>query len=379
MNYEYIYNNMAIIIPYHKNKNMIELSIKTLMKTIRNIPIHIIANNQNIKEIDLKFSYDNVFVHKINKNLFWPGAINYGAQIVDSEYLLFCDPDIFYWDNWLDSLIKCYLKHDNVGVVSSKIIDPYTERIMDFGMAYLQYNVIHISKGLMYNHPYVNNDREVQSACGAIFLTSKKHFELVNGIDEEMPFIYCDNDYSIKLKQHNLKTWVAADSIVYHTGNTSQDNSKYYSFKYLREDSKAAFYAKNKEKREIDFNKWLDKSISWYLSNLNEFHDKYIFINLSTFFEANKYIDILQYQYNIKFYDIYKYVLKDRNIEHIKLNEMMDACLIEMPIPLLYFVDNFTSLFNNKIWNKLRNTSKDLIIDVHGNIMNFDDIIKNKI
>lgn len=379
MNFEHVYNNISIIIPFHKNKNMIELSIETLMKTIKKIPIHIIANNQNEAEIDIRLPYDNIFVHKINKNLFWPGAINYGAKIVDTEYLLFCDPDIFYWDGWIEALIKCYIKHDNVGVISSKIINPLTNRIMDFGMAYLQYNVIHISKGLMYNHPYVNADREVQSACGAIFLTSKEHFELVNGIDEEMPYIYCDNDYSIKLKQFNLKTWVAADSIVYHIGNTSQNNSKYYSFKYLREDSKAAFYFKNGTKREIDFEKWLNKSIYWYLSNNNKFDEKYIFVNLSSFIESQEYLNILVYQNNVKIYDIYKYPPKERNVNHIMLNDVIDNCLIDIPIPLIYFVDNFTSLFNNMIWSKLRNTSRDIIIDIHANIIKFNDIIENKI
>jgi len=53
--------------------------------------------------------------------------------------------------------------------------------------------------------------------------------------------------------------------------------------------------------------------------------------------------------------------------------------MINISIPFIYFVDNFVSLLNNKIWFKMRDISRDLVIDQHGNIVNLRDIANSKV
>ena len=125
--------NVAIIIPFHKNIEMLRLSIHTLEESIieEKPQIIIIANNNDFDEVNLpKDEFDRYDVYKIPENLFWPGAINFGAHQTEKEYLLFCDPDLFYTEKWLDNLLDCYNQHKNVGVVSAKIINPLNNRIM---------------------------------------------------------------------------------------------------------------------------------------------------------------------------------------------------------------------------------------------------------
>jgi GT2 family glycosyltransferase len=69
-----------------------------------------------------EYEFAQYDIYKIPENLFWPGAINLGARQTDKQYLLFCDPDIFYTENWLDNLLDCYNRHKNVGVVSAKLL-----------------------------------------------------------------------------------------------------------------------------------------------------------------------------------------------------------------------------------------------------------------
>ena len=222
--------NIAIIIPFHKNVEMLKLSVRTLEESISGkIPqVIIVGNNNNLNELNLPetefIQYD---IYKVPENLFWPRAINFGVEHTDKDYLLFCDPDLFYTENWLDNLMDGYNRHENVGVVSAKIINPLNNRIMDFGMGYNHFNTIHIGKNLPFNHPTTLEDRKVQAACGAVFLTSRELFKKVNGIDTSMPYIYCDNDYSVKIAELGFDTWVVANSIVYHKGNTDSHNSKY--------------------------------------------------------------------------------------------------------------------------------------------------------
>lgn len=376
-------NDITIIIPYHKDKNMLKLSLTTLEATLnnKNLEIIIVANNINKLEINISDDLDRnkYSIYEIEDNLFWPGAINFGAKHASGKYLLFCDPDIFYTESWLEELIDCFNARENVGAVSSKLINPLTNRIMDFGMGYNQFNTIHITKGLKFNHPLCNCDREVQAACGGILLTSHDLFEKVNGIDISMPYIYCDNDYSIKLSSLGFKTFVSHKSIVYHKGNTDLQNSKYENFKYLREDSKAAFYAKNYTKRKNDLSYWLQYVWNWYLNNSNNKQSNYYLFNFCTLFDKNEYVKYFIDSMNLNILNQKNIVLSKRDANNINLCNYISSEMIFSRIPFIYFVDDFLSLLNNKLWFHLRDISKDIVIDRHCNIINMYDIALNNV
>lgn len=367
--------NIALIIPFHKNKNMLNLSLKTLMNTLQSqIPeIVIIANNTNANEIDVSLDSKVFQLYKINEDLFWPGAINYGVKMTDKNYLIFCDPDIFYQPNWLEELIYCYKSHDSVGAVSAKLINPLNNRIMDFGMGYNYFNTIHISKGLPYNHPFTLSDRKVQAACGAVFLTSHALFEDVGGIDTSMPYIYCDNDYSIKIAEKGYTTWVAANSLAYHKGNTDTNNSKYQNYSYLREDSKASFYAKNHTKRTVDLEYWLYAAWEWYLKNTDDKTTNYCLFDFCTLPDHSEYTSILK-SLGLRIIEEKRIVLSMRDINILNLCNYINPQMIVSKLPFIYFVDDFTSLFYNKMWFSIRDVSRDLIIDRHCNIMSAFEI-----
>ena len=364
-------DEIAIIIPFHKNKNMLKLSLHTLEDTLGDIrpQIIIVANNNNSEEIsldDMEFSRYEIF--RVAKNLFWPGAINYGAQCTKKKYLLFCDPDLFYVTNWLDNLIESYNSHENIGVLSAKIINPLTNRIMDFGMGYNSYNTIHISKELPFNHPATLADRKVQAACGAVFLTSHELFDKVHGIDPTMPYIYCDNDYSVKISEYGYETWVCANSIVYHKGNTDQNNSKYQNFKYLREDSKAAFYSKNLGKIKIDISYCFSYIHKWIMDNNINMEYGYYLYNFCTLLDTEEYIKLFP-SLGLKIINQRNITLPQRDIQQINLCDYIPSKMIYSKMPLLYFVDSFTSLCNNNLFFHLRDVSKDVVIDRQCNIL----------
>ena len=367
--------NTAIIIPFHKNIEMLRLSLNTLEATLcENQPqVIIIANNYNPDELSFGEDYAKYDIYKINENLFWPGAVNLGASFTDKEYLLFCDPDLFYTKNWLENLIECFNQHKKAGVLSAKIINPLNNRIMDFGMGYNRFNTIHIGKGLPCNHPATLADRKVQAACGAVFLTPHDLFDKVKGIDTMMPYIYCDNDYSVKIADLGYETWVAGKSIVYHKGNTDEHNSKYENFSYLREDSKAAFYAKNQNKIRTDIFECFTYTYDWIKSTGFCFQYGYYLYNFCTLLDASEYIQLFPSlgmnvinQKNITF--------PQRDTAQINLCDYIPTRMIYSNIPFVYFVDDFTSLCNNSLYFRLRDISKDIVVDRQCNIILLPDI-----
>lgn len=371
-------DNIAIIIPFHKNIEMLRLSLCTLESCIGGkIPqIIVVANNNNVNELEPLDEFAKYDIYKIPENLFWPGAINFGACHTDKEYLLFCDPDLFYTEKWLDNLLDCYNKHENVGVVSAKIINPLNNRIMDYGMGYNHFNTIHIGKELPFNHPATLIDRKVQAACGAVFLTSHQLFEKVNGIDTSMPYIYCDNDYSVKIAALGYYTWVAAKSIVYHKGNTDSHNSKYENFKYLREDSKAAFYAKNHDKIKTDIFESFVYMKDWIRSIDFQFQYGYYLYNFCTLLDSEEYIHFFP-SMGMTVINRKNITLSQRDIPKINLCDYIPTKMIYSNMPFVYFVDSFISLYSNELYFRLRDISNDIVVDRQCNILPLC-YIKNK-
>lgn len=371
-------DNIAIIIPFHKNIEMLRLSLCTLESCIGGkIPqIIVVANNNNVNELEPLDEFAKYDIYKIPENLFWPGAINFGACHTDKEYLLFCDPDLFYTEKWLDNLLDCYNQHENVGVVSAKIINPLNNRIMDYGMGYNHFNTIHIGKELPFNHPATLIDRKVQAACGAVFLTSHQLFEKVNGIDTSMPYIYCDNDYSVKIAALGYHTWVAAKSIVYHKGNTDSHNSKYENFKYLREDSKAAFYAKNHDKIKTDIFESFVYMKDWIRSIDFQFQYGYYLYNFCTLLDSEEYIQFFP-SMGMTVINRKNITLSQRDIPKINLCDYIPTKMIYSNMPFVYFVDSFISLYSNELYFRLRDISNDIVVDRQCNILPLC-YIKNK-
>lgn len=363
----------SIIIPFHKDKKMLSLSLDTLRQTISNnsdIEIIIIANNSNYDEINI--NVDKIAGHKpriiyINENLFYPKAINLGVKYAIGKYLIFCDPDIFYIQNWLESLINTTCMCDNVGCVGAKLLNTLNNRIIDAGIGYWGYYRCHILRGLPYNHPLARNDIPVSSLCSALLRVERKIFEQVNGIDESMPYAFCDNDFTLKIRELGYQNYISTNTMAYYKSNTDMNNSKYYAFQYLREDSVAAFWQKN-HNIPYDYDRHLHKSWVYNINSGNISEYGYICINISTAYNWESYMSAIV-NLGIKLYEKQSYVIKQRDAPEIILTNILPNNIIGINTPVLYFVDNFVSLFNNSLWFSTRNIDKDIVVDRDANII----------
>lgn len=368
----------SIIIPFHKNKDMLLYCLKTLEKTIpSDIEIVIIGNNAKSEEIDFQLPEKYIY-YKIYKNIQYPNAVNYGVMQCKGEIITICDPDVFFWDDWYTPMLDFITQKENVGAVSLKLINPLNNRILDFGMYYTKYNAIHSTMGLKYDHPLTMFDRKVQTACSAVMMTTRSAFQKVNGMDPELPFSYTECDYCLKLKRIGLDTWVISNSKAYHKGNTDPNNSKNYAFKYYKTDSKAIFAYKNYGYLQYDVENWFEISCSFAKKHINSLQTKYLLLDFSTIYDREEYYNLIKEKLSIDFLDCCNVVVKSRNISSLPLYNYISFKYIDYASPILYFVDIFTCLFDNELWFKMRDISRDLVVDRHGNIFPLIDIAEHR-
>lgn len=358
----------SIIIPFYKNKKELYFTLDLIKKyTPPDVEIVVVANNYDAKEIDV--NYQNCNILKYNKSLLYARAANIGVNEASGEIITLVDQDIFVTAGWYEALIKKLISDKKIACVSSKMLNPSTGRIIEFGIEYTKYNSAHIGKNLLANSPLTVSDICVSSICGGVLMTYKDLYQELGGMDEDMPYICCDCDFSLKLLSNKREIWVVSQSIVYHKSTSSLSGGKYSDFSVLEHDSRWKFYQKNSERMRYELYKWTSRSYKSFLKRTQIILTRqYVFINLSSYQNTDWYIEQITKELNISILDQYDFIVPIRNMDKVQIYDYVPYDFMSLHTPIIYFVDSFLSLKENELWYSMRPIKHDIIADINGSI-----------
>lgn len=368
--------NQSIIMPYHRNKDMLKYTIAQLDKFIdRDVEIIIVGNNTDAKELDVDLPSRVNYV-KIPRSMLYSETVNMGVDMAKGEIITLCDQDIFSFSNWYVPLIKKLTSDPNIGSVSSKLIEPPSGRIIDFGIEYSKKHIVHTLRGHKYSHPLAQIDRSVTSTTSATLMTYKSLYKKVGGMDTDMPYCCSDCDIGLKFLEEGFENWVVADSVAFHRGSSSRFNGKMLSFNHLKEESHIMFWRRNSDNPLFPtVGRDINNSVN-YISSTKRLKPLYTMINLSTTSEYEWYASEFRRYAECDISDIHSYKAGQNNYrDSIQLYDSVPYFFMDYSMPLIYFVDYFPSLRANKIWQKMRNIENDLVLDIAGNLVFLKDII----
>jgi len=371
--------SQSIIMPYHRNKQMLLYTTNLLEKIIpNNVEIIVVGNNSNSDELAVELSGRITYI-KYEESLLYSEAVNRGVNAAQGEIITLCDQDIFSYQDWYSPLLKKLLSDESIGSVSSKLVNPTNNRVIDFGIEYSQYRILHPFRGQKQTHPLVMRDYSFTSTTSAILMLRKDIYDKVGGMDLEMPYCCSDCDIGIKIGKLGLLNWVVADSVAYHRGSSSSQNGKASSFSHLRSDSVCMFWAKNYHNVCSSIGTTIRFSIE-FLKTQMEVEPLYYFVNLSSLMEYMWYANYLKENLPCDICDIHTY---PQNLPHysslIQIYDMIPYSFMNVKIPIIYFVDYFPSLMDNQIWSQMRSIDNDLVLDSHGNLVRLKDIISGQV
>lgn len=363
----------SIVIPYHKDKDMLSFCLKRLKATIpSNVDIIIVGNNADKVEIDLRFDDDRICYHRIQKNLQYPKALNFAFDHCTSDIITVLDPDAFVWDGWYEPMLSLIESDPTIGVVGANLVNPRTDRILDFGIMYSRFNSAHTLMGAAYNHPLASGNRKVQAICSAVFMTRRGLFNEVGGMDEEIPYSYTDCDYCLKIAEKGYETWGCGESIAYHKGSTDPHNSK-SSFHYYHGDAKGIFGLKDYPRLHDDMEFWFNLS-AMHAKQTAPISQDFVLVDLSSMFNKPYYYDIISRTLGAEFLDTIVVGPPSRDSDNLALYGTLPYAYLDLATPILYFVDSFLSLFDNRLWFRMRNIERDFVVDRHANMVSLASI-----
>ena len=265
---------VSIIIPNKDNIKILDRALKSIIKlsTYKNYEIIIVENNSTEKttfdyyeKVQKEFSCVKV-VKALVEGFNYSSIINCGVKEASGEYILQLNNDIkLITPNWLEQMVAL-MKKSGVGAVGARL---YYEDL-SIQHAGIEYGIGGIAGNMLVNlpkgrHAYLGFEacqRNVSAVTGACLMTSKKMYEELGYMDENLAVAFNDVDFCLRIREKGY-------GIVYNPW-----------VELIHYESKSRGYEDTPEKKER-FEKEKNIFINKWKNLLDDDKDPYLNINFS--------------------------------------------------------------------------------------------------
>jgi len=364
---------ISIIVPHHSNRTLLEFCLATLKTTVpADVEILVVANNVDGAKTDIHLDLERFRLLRFFENLGYGAAINAGAAEARGRLLIFCDDDTAFTPGWLAALVRFHRDTPTAGTVSAKLIAPTTGRIVDYGIAFTEYNAPHPFMDSEPGYPLLRRPRHVQAACSAVMLIERDLFEQVGGFVERPHAYYNDIDLCLRVAAAGRESWVIPNAVAFHRSSFHGTNSAPYKGTSLKADQKAWFMARHGAKLRVDMDRYFHESFEHLRAN-EEPSGEYILVDLSSVVDRKWHQELIAGHVSVR--DTYEYNMYTRDSVSISLIEHLGPNLAALRVPFVYFVDRFVSLIDNAGWANVRDVTWDMVVDRNANVRLLRDVL----
>ncbi len=201
--------------------------------------IIMVDNDSKDNSVELIASeFPKVEIIQTGANLGFAGGVNIGAKASNGEYVLLLNPDTVFLDGAIDKLMAYAKKTPKAGIWGGVTLNDDLSLNPNNARARLSFKTLLFSAlGLsktFNNSCYFNHDnygcwdrkseREVDVITGCFFLTPRKLWEELEGLDETF-FMYAEEaDYCIRAIKKGYQPRVTPDARIIHHGGVSETN-----------------------------------------------------------------------------------------------------------------------------------------------------------
>lgn len=219
---------ISIIIPQYNKAKMTEETIESVLQNTT-LPYEIVLVDNGSTERISKTYQDLVRCVRLDKNIFFAGGCNAGAEEAKGNVLCFMNNDILLTPGWEAG---SNMLSEGVGEVGVRLLYP-NKTIQHAGVRFFKTNdprgvcPDHIFRGFPANDNNVVEAKEFQTVTGALIFVTKKDFEAVGGFDTGYINNYEDIDLSFKIRfDLGKKVVYWPHSEIYHLETqTPRDNT----------------------------------------------------------------------------------------------------------------------------------------------------------
>ena len=371
-------NAISILVTYHSGQSYLKACLESLIQTVREKDeILVVVNNesQDVNQVNL-FTERITYLY-FQENLGYARAVNEGVNASIYDYMVLADHDLVFQPNWLEGLWAFYDSDPKIAAVSCKVLNTASNAILDYGIAYSDFNLGHPFMDLSIDHPLVQSNCISQMVCAGGLLMKKQDFLDLGGMDESFGSLYTDLDICLRLKERGYLVGAASKAITYHFGGDFSLIKGAYKNASLKTDIKGAFMRKHANILEQDMIDYYKQSAKYFEKTFGGF-SKYFFCNMMNVANPRWYESVVQAE-GVERYDRIERASGQRDADSIGLFEIIGYDLMVLGAPIAYFVDRYVSVKNNAFWwSQRRDYQRDIVIDRNANVLPLLQILKGK-
>jgi len=285
-------------------------------------------------------------------------ACNIGAQKAGTEVLVFINTDVFPSPGATQILADEVESDPSVGIAQGLLIYPQTNRVQSTGHIFHHYLNFHALEGRKIDDLLVQERQDRQAITSAFCAIRRKVFHQFGGFDEFFFNAWEGLELSLRLKNSGLRCIYTPAARAFHVRGGGRRHF------LLDETQQSAYFWSTWGKRiQNDLVALLERQLTPELKRPN-----YFALNCGS---TSTWVQTLE-QLGLSVQS--QIVLPDRFEEQVCLYDNLAHSVLTHPTPLLFFSDHFEQLTGNKAWFELRQDSKDLVLDLRGNVMLGSDL-----
>lgn len=355
----------SIIISTNSNRTLFENFLIQLSEYPTISEYEIIVINDGGEYVISDEQYKKIGLNNVRKiDIFekkgYGAANNMAAQFAKCDLIIFMNDDIILKPNCLEHMLAV-LKKDDISAVQPKLIYPQSNLVQSTGHIFTKFTNAHALENAHINSIIVNRSHERQALTTALCATKKSLFFEMGQFSTEYYNAWEGMEYTLKLTSNGKKCWYDHEAEAYHIRGGARSQ-----YERNEEAQSALFWSKWSENIKED----LHTIISAQLISADS--SMYLILNFSKLpnpkpiLEASgiKVADMISYTYisGAKSLDFFRY---------------LPNSLCRSEANIIYFSNNYTQLKSNFLWFECRKNQNDLIIDLFGNVIRIQSLIKN--
>lgn len=313
-----------------------------------------VTTYQYLKKLSARHS--NIVIRFLKENVGFSRANNIAVECSNAEYLIFLNSDTFPAKGSMELLVDYLELHEQTGVVQGMILFPQNNKVQSTGHIFAFYKTTHAFDGRDVNDPIVNREHERQALASGFYAVSKRLFNEFGGFDEIYYNAWEGLEFSLKVHCSGLKCMYIPTAKAYHVKGSGRG-------RIFRDETYQSgyFWTKWGQKIHMDIGEiYTEQMLSLCQPR------PYFGVN-SSLYRDNIWHMILKdtpvqcpYFYN---------VTRALNNSRVSFEDSIPCSVIQAQNNILFTADDFSTILNNYRFFQFRDCARDLILDLHGNVI----------
>lgn len=294
-----------------------------------------------------------------NSKVGFAKANNLGVAASKYDTLVFINTDIFPTEGCIGKMIDMLYSSDKIAAVQPLLVYPQTGVIQSTGHVFSKTKSGQLFANRRIDTAIVKKSAPRQALTMALCAMKRDVFYEMGGFNEDYYNSHEGMELTLKLTLNGYLCMYCADAMAYHCSGVARSQT---AFDISRQ--RAYFYQQWGNTISSDLEYFLREQLDLYMDN-----SSYIVYNFSSSTDWNRILDHLNIN-RITVLDS-----ESRFERNVNLYNCISFTHLHNPTPYLFLCDDFTQLNKNQNWIKNRNNSKDIVLDLNGNLLRLTSLV----